>query len=287
MIISIFELILLYLPLILGAYLAISLMQIPNLAIESSFLMGAIIGSLFTNYFANHVFLSLGISLMAAGVAGGLTGLLVACLHLYGKLSLLLSNIVTIGATYGFSIVMLGGSHLTLNQHNNPLLIINFITNYPMLPTLIFITILISSLMFYFFKTNLGRICAVYGHNLKFLAAHKISTNYVLCVGLTIANFLAGICGYLVAQNNGFVDTSMSKGIALLSITALMIGKIFLKSKPIDFKIPILGTAGYFLLQTSLMSLGFDLLYFPLIQAAALTGIFISQNSRHHLNLGV
>lgn len=283
----IIELALLYLPLMLGAYLTFSLLQIPNLSIESAVLAGSIIGSLLG---ANSVTatVKLIIGLCSAASAGFLVGGATGLLHIYGKLSHLLSNIVIIGIVYGLSLLILGGSHLTLINNCNPLHLFNYVPQYPSLPMLLLISFSLSFMMYCFFKTQLGVSCAAYGNNSKFLNNHKIVSGYVICTGLGLANLLAGITGYLLAQNNGFVDTHMANGTALLCITALILGKVILNCvQPINFALPIVGTISYFVLQLILIKMGFDLRYFPLIQALTLIVIFIAQKSSRNLTLGV
>jgi len=186
------------------------------------------------------------------------------------------------------SLLCLGGSHLTLSNSVKPLQTLNFITGYPCLPLLAIIALILASSIYLFLKTQLGVSCAIYGDNSRFLVSHKISVPYVMCTGLTIANALAGTSGYLIAQNNGFVDTHMGVGLPLLCITALMLGKSILNStRPIIFGLPIAGIMSYFVLQSILIQLGLDLRYFPLIQALVLTMIFLMQKSRHISVLGV
>ncbi len=278
---------LLYLPLLFGSYLAISLMQIPNLSIEGALIIGAIAGSSVYTGTNSHT-LSLIAGLVCAAVSAGTVGVGAGLLHAYAKLSHLLSSIVMMGGIYGISLLLMHGSHRSLNPTDNHLNMLSIFTQYPAFVTLVILGIIISILMCFFLKTKLGATCTVYGDNPRFLTNHRISTPYIICVGLGLANALAGISGYLIAQHNSFIDTGMGAGIPLLCITALMLGKIFSSAhKPIVFVLPILGTVSYFSMQTILLLIGFDLHYFPLVQAAVLTVIFFTQRSRHDFTIGI
>lgn len=278
---------LLYLPLLFGSYLAISLMQVPNLSIEGALIIGAIAGSSAYTVTNSHT-LSLIVGLACAAVSAGAVGVGAGLLHAYAKLSHLLSSIVMMGSVYGTSLLLMHGSHKSLNPADNHLNMLSLFTQYPTLATLLALGIIISLGTYFFLKTKLGVTCTAYGDNPHFLTNHRISTPYIVCVGLGLANALAGISGYLIAQHNSFIDTGMGAGIPLLCITALMLGKIFsLTHKPIVFGLPILGTITYFSLQTVLLLVGFDLHYFTLIQAAVLTIIFFTQRSRHDFTIGI
>ena len=72
----------------------------------------------------------------------------------------------------------------------------------------------------------------------------------------------------MIAQSNGFVDTTMGVGMPLLCISSLIIGKSLYRSeKTLQIFVPLLGVVGYFIIQTILLKLGFDLRYFTTIQA--------------------
>ncbi len=270
---------LLYAPLILGAYFVIGLMKIPNLSIESAMLIGALAGSFATTAMPGGPLASLVIGLAAAFVAGSTVGLAAGLLNAYGRLSHLLCSIVIVGFAHGASLLVLGGSHKSLTNHA-ALNMLSFIPAHPTLPILLLTGVGAILCMAYLLKTRLGITCAFYGDNAQFLASHKISTTYSVCAGLAIANALAGISGFLVAQNNGFIDTSMAHGIPLLCITALMLGKTVNPTKAtISAVQPLIGIACYFVVQSCLLHIGIDLHYFQLVQAVVLTCLFLMQKS--------
>lgn len=276
---------LLYLPLICGGYLAMSLMKIPNLSIESALITGAMAGSLVhklcaTGFLVGHSGACFSIALLSAALAAGAVGSMAGLLHAYGKISHLLSSIIIIGFIHGLSLIILRGSHITLDSQHNALNLFTLIPLHPTLTVLSIIGAMTSLCMYFLFKTKLGITCVLYGDNPRFLTSHKIETTYIICIGLSIANALAGISGFLIAQNNGFIDTSMAKGIPLLCITALMLGgAVYTKMRPIMFTLPLIGTVCYFSLQSLLLGIGFDLHYFTLVQALILMLIFLTRRS--------
>ena len=73
----------------------------------------------------------------------------------------------------------------------------------------------------------------------------------------------------------------MSNGIALQAITALMLGNLIFKlisrNKKSSIIISVAGIFLYFIIQQTLLRLGFDLKYFTAIQALAVLILMITQ----------
>lgn len=265
---TIIEQIALYLPLMLGAFLSLGLMKVPSLSIESAYVFGAIMASRVILFDPSKDLLVLSMALFASFFGGAIVGIVAALFSQKAKFSHLLSAIVTIGLFHGISQWIVGGTHVTMSSQNNPLRLFQFISKYPELPVVLCIAILLSILFYFFLKTELGMSCAIYGDNPSFLQNYRIKQSYVVLVGLAMSNGLVGISGYMIAQSNGFVDTTMGVGMPLLCISSLIIGKSLYRSeKTLQIFVPLLGVVGYFIIQTILLKLGFDLRYFTTIQA--------------------
>lgn len=265
---AIIEQIALYIPLILGAYLTISLMKIPNLSIETAYVFGALVASLVLQFEGCSSVEILVTALVASACAGSIVGIVTGMFCEYAHFSAILSSIITIGLFHGISLWVLGGSHQTIAHLYNPLKMVPCIAGYPELIMIIVIAGLILLLFKLFLQTQLGVSCALYGDNHQFLKSYRMNQSYVVIAGLAVGNALAGISGYMVAQSNGFVDTMMGVGLPLVCLSSLIIGKtIFYSSKPIQMSSAVMGIIGYFLIQKLLLSSGFDLRYFTSIQA--------------------
>lgn len=265
---TIIEQIALYIPLILGSYLTISLMKIPNLSIETAYVFGAIIASLVLQLEGCTGIEILITTLVASACAGAIVGFVAGFFTEYAKFSAILSSIITIGLFHGISLYALGGSHQTIAHFYNPLKMVQSFHGFPELAMIVLIVIFLLCLFKLFLKTQLGVSCALYGDNPQFLKNYRMNQSYVVIAGLAIGNALAGISGYMVAQSNGFVDTMMGVGLPLVCLSSLIIGKtIFYSSKPIQMASAVIGIIGYFVIQKLLLSSGFDLRYFTSIQA--------------------
>ena len=280
---------LLHFPLILGTYISVSLMKVPDLSIESSYVFGALIGSiLLPSVQQLPLPLSLGIVICASLFGGACVGMVSGLLTQKARIPHLLSSIITIGIFHGVS-QLVAGVYISLSGYKN-LLALDMIPLHPDLPILIILFFMGSIAAFYFFKTELGYSLAVFGNNPNFFVHYGISSAYVFLSGIILANALAGLSGYLFAQSNGFADINMGFGKVLLCITALILGKVVYR-KTVSIITPIVGMFSYFTLQQLLLKVGFDLRYFTMVQALVVVAILImqyKQNDQIHIDhLGV
>jgi putative ABC transport system permease protein len=271
----IFEQLLLHVPLILGAYISFSLLDVPDLSIESAYVMGACVGAQVlkaTPYFisVSNSSLDLGftfcVGLIASLVAGAVVGSVSSIFTQKGGFSHLLSSIVTNGLFHGIN-QYLFPSYLSLAG------LVSSGSEYGML---VGIAAILVSLVYLLFKTQLGYAYAVYGTNHQFFAHYGISTHYVFTSGIMLANALAGLSGYLVGQASMCVELNMGAGKALFCITVLILGScVRSKRTGASVLVPLRGVAIYFTLQQVLLKLGFNLKYFTAVQAIIVACIFL------------
>lgn len=259
---------LLHLPLMFGAYISFSLLKVPDLSIESAYVVGAILGSsALTNLVNVPMSIMIFIVLMASFIGGALVGMTSSLLTQKAQFPHLLSSIITFGLFHGIN-QFISVAYVSLSKMENPLRSFSFMAQYPDLPMLLLIGVIITILMYVLFKTQIGYAYAVYGNNPQFFKNYGISTSFVFITGIIIANGLAGISGYMFAQSNNFFELNMGLGKALLCITALILGKSMMRiKKPFSIIIPLAGTCAYFSLQQLLLKVGFNLKYFTAVQA--------------------
>lgn len=266
MLILIIEQFLIILPLVLGAYLTISLLKLPDFSIENAYLFGAIAAFLAKDLPLPLVFLT-----SASG--GAIVGLTVSFLNQYLRFPFLLAAIITNGLFHGIA------------QYFLKTALVSFHLSFPFpeIYVLLGIGILLIIIVFALMHSQFGLSLAVYGNNPLFFDSHHISTRYVIFGGVMIGHGLAGISGFLFAQANGLVDLSMNFGVVLLCLTALMIGKLFMYQYRPNLLIPLLGAISYFFLQQALLRIGFNLKYFNAFQAFfILLILFLGQKKQTH-----
>lgn len=260
----------LYFPLVLGAFISFSLLKIPNLCLESAFLMGTI---------CSHIVLEtmptapLSIKLLTGtitGLGGGaFVGLICGLIITRGLIAHLLANIVTVGIVSGISLFLLGGACATIGQNESGLTLIPC-AHHPEFYMSSIIAILCGIGVAYLLATPFGKSIAVYGNNPSFFEQHHMSTAYVLIGGITLSNALAGLSGFLISQTNEFIDINSSAGLVLLGLTALILGK-----KTRGLLQPIVGLMLFCVIQQLLLTVGLNLTYFTSISSLLLLAIMI------------
>lgn len=283
----------LHLPLMLGAYISFSLLKVPDLSIESAYVVGAIAGSYPLINMSNIPILIMLIMVIGTSLIGGMiVGLVSSLLTQKGTFPHLLSSIVTFGLFHGIN-QFISPVYISLSGTRNPLTLFNTMPQHPELCMLIITGLIVTCCIYFLSKTQIGYSYAIYGNNTQFFGNYGISTSYVFMTGIMLSNALAGLSGYIFAQSNTFIELNMSLGKALLCITALILGKALVRSKkPFSVPIPIVGTFAYFTLQQLLLKVGFNLKYFTAVQAFLVLCILLYTYHQHpqrssNDNLGV
>ena len=265
----------LHFPLILGSYISVSLMKVPDLSMESAYVFGAMSASIMVPVLHNvSWFCSFPLIIIASLLGGACVGITSGLLTQKARIPHLLSAIITIGIFHGIS-QLVAGVYVSLSGYTN-ILASPIMLLHPELPILVLLFIICALAAFYFFKTELGYSFAVFGNNPHFFSHYGISSSYIFMSGIIIANALAGLSGYLFAQSNGFADINMGFGKLLLCITSLILGKV-IHHKTLSIITPIAGMLSYFTLQQLLLKVGFDLRYFTMMQALVIVAILIMQ----------
>lgn len=258
MMFSILEQALIALPLVLGGYLTLSLLKVPDFSIESAYLFGAAAAYLAHDLPFPYVLLS-------ALLGGGVVGLIVSFLNQMLHLPFLLAAIVVNGFFHGFTQYCLGTSVASVHFH----------LPIPELAFLIACSVIILCLVGFILRSQLGYSFSIYGNNSQFFSNHQMSGRYVLFFGVILGHACAGLSGFLFSQSNGFIDLSMNFGVLLLCLMAIMIGKLFFISRRPNLLIPMIGVFGFFAIQQSLLRLGLNLQYFNAFQAIVILSILV------------
>lgn len=267
----------LFAPLVFGGYITIALMKLPDLSLEAAFLVGAIATGKIIAFYGEITTVAAALVVIFGTVfAGMIIGTLSFALTRIAQLPHLLSSLIIMGLMHGIGQALLQTSLLPLASHQT---LLTVLPGYPEIVPLGFIFIILTLLLHLFLKTSMGISLKVYGSNPNFFEPYHISTNSVIGFGLLLGNGLAALSGSLIAQAHGFVEITMSTGMALQAITALMLGnvfyKTFIKENKASVAISILGISLYFSIQQLLLRLGFDLKYFTMIQALTILIIMI------------
>lgn len=268
MMFPIIEQILIALPLVIGAYFTLSLLKLPDFSIESAYLFGAVTAFLARDF-------SLPVMLISASCGGMLVGAIVCTLNQFLRLPFLLAAIVTNGLFHGLTQYLLGTSMASFH----PTLLLQEVT------ILSLVGVSLISIFSLGVRSQLGYSFAIYGNNPHFFHNHHVSGSYVKYFGVMIGHGCAGIGGFLFALSNGFVDLSMNFGVILLCLTALILGKLLIRSVNPNILIPLVGVLAYFCIQQTLLRLGLNLKYYNAFQALFILTILFVGHRQQKLTL--
>ena len=216
---------LLLLPLVLGMYLSYRILNVTDLTVDGTYVLGAAI-------FARSIHLGLFPALIFSIIAGIIIGNIVGYMQRGSKVNDLVVGILASFMLYSVNLQVMGRPNLSLLSM--PSILSESGADSWIVPLSIIACLIIIGLVL-LLKSTIGLFLRAFGHNQKLLTIlGKPSERYRL-LGLAISNGLAALTGAMAAQVNGFADINMGFGVALVSIGAVVIGRHILVKNQENF----------------------------------------------------
>lgn len=221
-----------YAILALGVYLAYSILDFPDLSVDGTMPLGAIVSSVLILKGMNP-WLSLLIAFACGLAAGSLTGILHVKLKLEPLLSgilvytiLLSINLVLIKAgTDGQSIVSIFGKDTIFNSGIANVLPTNVNgVNVRKLIVLAIFVVVLKILIDLYLKTKSGMLLRATGSNQQYVVMLAKNPGMSKILGLSIGNGLAAISGAVIAQSTETANTTMGVGMVVFGLSSVIIG---------------------------------------------------------------
>ncbi len=226
---------LIYGILALGVFITFRILDFPDLTVDGSFPMGAVItGSCLTA--GVHPLLSI----LIAFAGGCLAGMVTAMIHNKLKVPNLLAGILTMTMLYSVNIRILG------NRANLPLMKTRTIITDVMGMTesflgysgtlLLFFLIvffLVKILLDLFFLTDMGLSLGAMGNNEQMVITLGVNPEVMKLIGVGLSNGLVATAGAFAAQYQGFADVNLGQGIVVQGLAMVMLGEFILSSNKI------------------------------------------------------
>lgn len=221
-----------YAILALGVYLAYSILDFPDLSVDGTMPLGAIVSSVLILKGMNP-WLSLLIAFVCGLAAGSLTGILHVKLKLEPLLSgilvytiLLSINLVLIKAgTDGQSIVSIFGKDTIFNSGIANVLPTNVNgVNVRKLIVLAIFVVVLKILIDLYLKTKSGMLLRATGSNQQYVVMLAKNPGMSKILGLSIGNGLAAISGAVIAQSTETANTTMGVGMVVFGLSSVIIG---------------------------------------------------------------
>lgn len=291
---------LMYALLALGVYITYSILDFPDLSVDGTFPMGAILtGILIMN--GVNPWLCLIITFAAGMAAGAVTGLL----HVKLKIRPLLCGILIYTAMLSVNLVLLykgtGGKAIATFFNSNTIfntffsaLIPENIGGFYLRTTIVSLVLVIvcKLLLDLYLKTKSGLLLRATGDNERFVTMLGRDNGMTKILGLAIGNGFAALSGSVIAQSKGSADQQMGVGMVVLGLASVIIGlSVF---KRVTFMkattMVILGSILYKLCLSAALALGLPTEYLKLLMAVIFTLALVFSNglggeNRRRLNV--
>ena len=209
----------------LGVHLTFRVLEMPDLTVEGSIILGAATaaGMIYAGF---NPFLATAIAMCIGCTAGLVTGIL----HTKLKIPPILAGILTMIGSYSVVIRIMG------MRSNVPLL--RMTTVYTFLVSMglsnrnavivfgILFLAVFGTLLYCFYGTEIGAALRATGNNRQMAKAQGVNTDAMVILGLMVSNGFVGLAGALVAQNQGFASVDMGVGTIVIGLASLIIAEV-------------------------------------------------------------
>lgn len=221
-----------YAILALGVYLTYSILDFPDLSVDGTMPLGAILSCVLILNGVNPW-----LSLIVAFACGMLAGCVTGLLHIKLKLEPLLSGILVYTAlltcnlvliklgTGGQSIVSVFGQDTIFNSG-----VANALPeqiggiNVKKLIVLAILVIIIKIIIDLYLKTKSGMLLRATGSNQQYVVMLAKNPGATKILGLAIGNGLAALSGAVIAQSTETANTTMGVGMVVFGLSSVIIG---------------------------------------------------------------
>lgn len=208
-----------------AVHLSFRILEMPDLTVEGTLILGAgtaaiIIASGYNPFLATF----------AAMIVGSLGGLVTATLHTKFKIPPILSGVLTMIASYSVALRIMGGSPLVTFLRDPT--VFTFLQNMGLSnrnAVIVFgvgFLILCGSLLYRFYRTEIGAALRATGSNRQMAKAQGVNTDAMIIIGLMVSNSFVGLTGALVAQNARSASVDMGAGTIVFGLAAVIIAEV-------------------------------------------------------------
>lgn len=276
---------LIYALMALGVYITYTILDFPDLSVDSTFPMGATVTATLILAGMPPV-LTLFIAFGAGALAGTVTGLI----HVKLKVRDLLSGIIVMTALYSLNLRITGDkanlpifSRDTIFDNEFVYGLPSPLNEFSTVVILLLIVAAVKILLDLYMKTRSGYLLRAVGDNETLVTSLAKDKGSVKILGLALANGLAALSGAVYCQQKGFFEISVGTGTIVMGLASVIIGtKVFARFGKLKATTAvILGTIVYKACVSAAMAVGFKTLYLKLITSAFfLVILVVSENGK-------
>lgn len=231
-----------------GVYITYSVLDFPDLTVDSSFPLGAAVTAILLLQGVNPW-----VTLLCAAGAGAVAGLCTGLIHVKLKVRDLLAGIITMTALSSINLV-LAGSNVTVERavdtiFTSPLTMALFgdrsLTARKLILSLV-LAVVIKLLLDLYFRTKSGLLLRATGDNGTLVTTLAQNKGNMKILGVVISNALVALCGAVVCQEQRSYSAVMGIGQVVFGLATVIIGisliRFFTRSKAAQAlgKVPVL-----------------------------------------------
>lgn len=231
-----------------GVYITYSVLDFPDLTVDSSFPLGAAVTAILLLQGVNPW-----VTLLCAAGAGAVAGLCTGLIHVKLKVRDLLAGIITMTALSSINLV-LAGSNVTVERavdtiFTSPLTMALFgdlsLTARKLILSLV-LAVVVKLILDLYFRTKSGLLLRATGDNGTLVTTLAQNKGNMKILGVVIANALVALCGAVVCQEQRSYSAVMGIGQVVFGLATVIIGisliRFFTRSKAAQAlgKVPVL-----------------------------------------------
>lgn len=231
-----------------GVYITYSVLDFPDLTVDSSFPLGAAVTAILLLQGVNPW-----VTLLCAAGAGAIAGLCTGLIHVKLKVRDLLAGIITMTALSSINLV-LAGSNVTVERavdtiFTSPLTMALFgdlsLTARKLILSLV-LAVVVKLILDLYFRTKSGLLLRATGDNGTLVTTLAQNKGNMKILGVVIANALVALCGAVVCQEQRSYSAVMGIGQVVFGLATVIIGisliRFFTRSKAAQAlgKVPVL-----------------------------------------------
>lgn len=269
----------------LGLYLTFRILDFADMTVEGTFPLGAASAVAAITHGVNPFVATL-IAIGAGMIAGLITGLL----YTKGKIPSLLAGILTMTAAYSVNLRIMGKSNVSLLGQQT-LFSGDFMQGLPQYFDSVLLGVIVIAivtvLLIFFLATDYGQAFIATGDNPTMAKSLGIHTDTMVIVGLMVSNGMVGLCGALIAQNNGYADINMGIGTIVIALASIIIGEVAFGELTLNQRLVAvtLGSIIYRIILLAVLQLGFSANDLNLISSVVLAICMMLPQLEEHVHL--
>jgi putative ABC transport system permease protein len=236
----------------LGIFISFRVFNSADITAEGSITLGASISAAMIVAGYNPLLATL-IAMVGGFIAGWITGFI----HTKFEINGLLSGILVMTALYSINLHVMGKSNVPLMSQQT---IVTYFEGFGkaitpttgtvhllgssipekdlyVLVAVLAIVVIISVMLYYFLKSNMGTAMRATGNNQQMIRALGVNTKTMIVLGLAISNSLIALSGSILAQFQGFADVQMGIGMLVWGLASVIIGEALISDKSLGYLI--------------------------------------------------